>query len=65
MLRGIEQAGDGFTNLIVPTSAALMGTLGVARIDWVVWARFAGKPVVVLFLIASVVVISAEIAGFS
>jgi uncharacterized ion transporter superfamily protein YfcC len=59
------QLGDGFTNLIVPTSAALMGTLGVARIDWVVWARFVAKLVLVLFILASIVVIGAEMAGFS
>ncbi|WP_444685838.1 putative basic amino acid antiporter YfcC [Alkalicoccus luteus] len=28
------QLGDGLTNMIVPTSAALMGTLGAARIGW-------------------------------
>jgi uncharacterized ion transporter superfamily protein YfcC len=59
------QLGDGFTNLIVPTSAALMGTLGVARVDWVVWAKFIVGFVGVLFVVASVVVIGAELAGFS
>jgi len=34
------QLGDSLTNLIIPTSATLMGVLGAARIDWAVWARF-------------------------
>jgi uncharacterized ion transporter superfamily protein YfcC len=34
------QLGDGLTNLIVPTSGALIGSLGVARLDWLTWARF-------------------------
>lgn len=31
------QLGDGLTNLIIPTSALLMGVLGAARVDFVVW----------------------------
>ncbi len=34
------QLGDGLTNLVVPTSAVLMGALGAARLDWGVWIRF-------------------------
>lgn len=34
------QFGDGFTNLIIPTSAVLMGILAVAKVDWRVWARW-------------------------
>ncbi|MGY6587503.1 MAG: putative basic amino acid antiporter YfcC [Wenzhouxiangella sp.] len=34
------QLGDSLTNLIIPTSATLMGVLGAARIDWAVWARW-------------------------
>ncbi len=33
------QLGDGLTNCIVPTSAALMGALGVARIEWTKWFK--------------------------
>jgi len=33
------QLGDGFTNLIAPTSGALMGALAVSRIDWVKWVK--------------------------
>ena len=58
------QLADGFTNLIVPTSGALIGTLGVARLDWAVWARFQVKFQAVLFLVASVVVVVAVFIGY-
>lgn len=34
------QLGDGFTNMIIPTSAILMGILTLARVPWTVWARW-------------------------
>ncbi len=59
------QLGDGFTNLIVPTSAALMGTLGVAHIDWTRWAKFQLKLQGILFVLGSLLVIAAVLMGFS
>ncbi len=59
------QLGDGFTNIIVPTSAPLMATLGVCRIDWGVWIKFAWKFMLVLFCIASATVIGAHLSGFA
>jgi uncharacterized ion transporter superfamily protein YfcC len=58
------QLGDGFTNLIVPTSGALIGTLGVARLDWAVWARFQIRFQALLFGVASVVVVFAVFIGY-
>jgi uncharacterized ion transporter superfamily protein YfcC len=58
------QLGDGFTNLIVPTSGALIGTLGVARLDWAVWARFQVKFQALLLGVASIVVILAVLVGY-
>lgn len=34
------QFGDGFTNMITPTSGVLMGALGMARIPYEVWVRW-------------------------
>jgi len=34
------QFGDGFTNSIIPTSAALMGVLSVAKISYEKWVKF-------------------------
>lgn len=59
------QLGDGFTNIIVPTSASLMATLGVCRIDWGVWVKFVWRFMLLLFIIASVTVIGAHSFGFA
>lgn len=34
------QFGDGFTNMITPTSGVLIGALGVARIPYATWVKF-------------------------
>ncbi len=59
------QLGDGFTNILVPTSASLMATLGVCRIDWGDWAKFCWRLIVLLFVLSSVIVIGAQVFGFS
>jgi len=43
------QLGDGLTNILVPTSAALMGCLGAARVEWVTWFKFIIKPMLCLY----------------
>ncbi|HSN71506.1 MAG TPA: putative basic amino acid antiporter YfcC, partial [Steroidobacteraceae bacterium] len=58
------QLGDGLTNMIVPTSAALMGCLGAARIEWVRWVRLATGFFLLLFALASVFVIAAALGGY-
>ncbi|MCK7597133.1 putative basic amino acid antiporter YfcC [Microbulbifer sp. CAU 1566] len=58
------QLGDGLSNIIVPTSASLMGCLGAARLDWGIWARFALPLLAGLFLLASVAVLLAAAVGF-
>ena len=58
------QLGDGLTNLIVPTSAVLMGVLGAARIDWLVWARLMLRWLGALLLLASIWVVAATFAGY-
>lgn len=53
------QLGDGLTNIIIPTSASLIGCLGVAKVDWVVWARFIAKfTFTLLSLAASFIVLA-------
>ncbi|NIN74323.1 MAG: hypothetical protein GTO01_03760, partial [Xanthomonadales bacterium] len=34
------QFGDGFTNILVPTNAVLVGILAMARIPYQRWLRF-------------------------
>ena len=59
------QLGDGFTNLIVPTSGCLMGILGVARLDWGAWAKHQIKFQGVLFAFGSIFVLLAVMIGFA
>ncbi len=59
------QLGDGFTNLIIPTSASLMGTLAVARLDYVTWFRFFWKIQVALFVTAAATMLLAVSIGYS
>ncbi|NVK24693.1 MAG: putative basic amino acid antiporter YfcC [Gammaproteobacteria bacterium] len=46
------QLGDGLTNLIIPTSASLIGCLGVVKVDWVTWVKFVWKFQLVLTAMA-------------
>jgi uncharacterized ion transporter superfamily protein YfcC len=59
------QLGDGFTNLIVPTSGCLMGVLGVARLDWGKWARHQIKFQGILFACGSAFVLLAVFIGLA
>jgi len=43
------QLGDGLTNILVPTSAALMGCLGAAKVEWYTWFKFIIKPMLCLY----------------
>ena len=47
------QFGDGFGNMMIPTSAVLMGVLGAARVSWISWIRWVWPLVVVLHLIGA------------
>ena len=47
------QFGDGFTNMIVPTSALVMGALALGKIPYGAWARFIGPLLVKLFALAA------------
>ena len=44
------QFGDGFTNLITPTSGVLIASLAMARVPYTQWVRFIWKYVLVLIL---------------
>lgn len=58
------QLGDGFTNLITPTSAVLMGSLHAAGVDYGRWLRFAGMLQVWLFVAGLLVLGAALLMGF-
>jgi len=50
------QFGDGFSNLIIPTSAVTMGVLMLADIPWEKWAKWI-LPLELLFLIAGLILL--------
>ncbi|WP_291861269.1 YfcC family protein [Marinilabilia sp.] len=51
------QFGDGFTNLITPTSGVLIGVLGVARIPFVKWARWIAPLITILIIVGFLLLI--------
>ena len=52
------QFGDGFTNMIVPTSALVMGALALGKIPYGAWVRFVGPLLLKLFALAVVFLIA-------
>lgn len=59
------QLGSGFADAIVPTSASLMGVLGVARMDWTKWAKFQIKMQGFFFVFGSVFIVIAIMIGYN
>ena len=51
------QFGDGFTNMITPTSGVLMGALGLARIPYEVWVRWFYRILIVFILLGMVLLV--------
>ena len=45
------QFGDGFTNMLTPTSGVLIGVLGMARIPYGTWLRWVWKFIVGLIVV--------------
>ena len=59
------QLGDGLTNIIIPTSASLIGCLGVAKVDWLVWAKFAARFMLLMMALAVGFIVLAVTIGLS
>lgn len=59
------QLGAGFADAIVPTSASLMGVLGVARVEWGKWAKWQIKMQFFFFIISIITIVIAVAIGFS
>jgi uncharacterized ion transporter superfamily protein YfcC len=51
------QFGDGFTNMIIPTSAITMGVLSLAEIPWEKWALWILPLEIVFFLLSLILLI--------
>lgn len=51
------QFGDGFTNMITPTSAVLIGALGIARIPYEIWIKWFAKILLLLIILGFLLLI--------
>jgi len=58
------QFGDGFSNMLVPTNAVLMGILGIAGIPYAQWLRFILPLMLKLLAAASVALVIAVWIGY-
>jgi uncharacterized ion transporter superfamily protein YfcC len=58
------QMGDGFTNMLIPTNAVLMGILGMAGIPYDKWFRFCLPLFFKLFVASALVLVVAVLAGY-
>jgi uncharacterized ion transporter superfamily protein YfcC len=59
------QFGDGFTNMIVPTNAVLMGIIGIAGIPYDKWFRFIIPLMVKLWIAGSIALVIAVWIGYN
>ena len=61
------QFGDGFTNMITPTSGVLIGVLGVAKIPYDKWVRWVTPFMIVLIILGFLLLIptvTMKLTGF-
>ncbi|MCF8361196.1 MAG: AbgT family transporter [Prolixibacteraceae bacterium] len=61
------QFGDGFTNMIVPTSPILIGVLGIARIPYTKWVKWATPLIIILMLLGALLlipIVTMDLNGF-
>ncbi|MCK5209677.1 MAG: YfcC family protein [Cyclobacteriaceae bacterium] len=59
------QFGDGFTNMLVPTNAVLMGIIGIAGIPYDRWFKFIIPLMIKFWIIGSLALILAVWIGYS
>lgn len=58
------QFGDGFTNILVPTNAVLVGILAMARIPYERWLRFVVPFMVKIWIVCGVALVVAVWIGY-
>jgi len=59
------QFGDGFTNIMIPTNAVLIGILTMARIPYERWLRFILPFMVKVWIVGSIALVVAVAIGYS
>jgi uncharacterized ion transporter superfamily protein YfcC len=63
----VYQFGDGFTNMITPTSGVLIGVLGVARIPYEKWVKWVTPFIILLLILGFILLIptvTMDLKGF-
>lgn len=61
------QLGDGFTNMITPTSGVLIGVLGVAKIPYEKWVKWITPFMIILVILGFLLLIptvTMQLSGF-
>lgn len=58
------QFGDGFSNMIIPTNAVLMGIIGIAGVPYGHWFRFCWPLMVKILIASSIVLVGAVWFGY-
>jgi len=51
------QFGDGFSNMIIPTNALIMGALALGKVPYTAWLRFVGPLMIKILLLAAVCIV--------
>jgi len=59
------QFGDGFTNILVPTNAVIMGILAMAAIPFDRWVRFIFPFMVKIWIVGSIALVVAVLIGYA
>ena len=59
------QFGDGFTNMITPTSGVLIACIGVAKIPYATWVKWIWKFILALILIGFLLILPTLFIHFS
>ena len=58
------QMGDGFTNMIVPTNALLMGMLVLARVPYTQWLKFVIPFLIKVYIVCAIALVVAIRIGY-
>ena len=58
------QFGDGFSNMVVPTNAVLMGILALGQVPYDRWVRFVLPLLAKLYLVAGLALVAAVELGY-
>jgi len=54
------QLGDAISNVFIPTSGIVMGSLAIAKISWMKWIRWLFPLIVIQYAIGAILLIIAH-----